>query len=135
MTEESEGGSFKLISSVVSTIGGQLPWILNALGVHSISIYQPAIYEGKQLFLIVPIGVGIFATWLVVIRSANMAWVFAAFVLLAILVYWLHGFPTMSPVHPANWILSYCLPALVFPMIVRLVIDTWRPSGTANPRL
>src|SRR5713226_8076481 len=105
-------GLEKAIAAAFALLG-QAPWITTITGVYPISLYQPSIYRGKELFLLVPIMVGVIATWAVVLSRKAMWVVFLAFLLVSSFVYWAYEtFPPLSPIHPINWILSYCAFAL-----------------------
>src|SRR5712691_7942332 len=49
-------------------------------------------------------------------------WVGLLFFTVVGFVYWAFGFPTLSPIHPINWIASYCAFALFVALLARLVI-------------
>jgi hypothetical protein len=114
----------KWVAASISTVLGQLPSIATLTGIHPVSLYQPAIYQGKELFLLVPFMVGLFATWSV-LRWAKAMWVvFLIFLILAAFVYYVYeNYGPLSPVHPINWILSYCAFALCVAALTRLTTD------------
>jgi hypothetical protein len=110
--------------ALISTALGQVPWVTTVTGVYSLSLYQPSIYQGKELFLLVPLMVGLFATW-TVLRWPNAMWVvLAIFFALTGFVYWVYDtYGALSPIHPINWILSYCAFALFVAALTRVAID------------
>jgi hypothetical protein len=49
------------------------------------------------------------------------------FLLLVTFVYWAYdNFGALSPIHPINWLLSYCTFALFMAALARLVIDAFK---------
>ncbi|HWN52573.1 MAG TPA: hypothetical protein VNO18_22595 [Xanthobacteraceae bacterium] len=110
--------------AVASALIGQAPWITTITGVYPLSLYQPSIYHGIELFLLVPVMVGVFFTWTVVRWQNSMWWVFGIFLLLSGFVYWAHEtLPPVNPFHPINWILSYCAFALFVAALSRAAMD------------
>lgn len=106
------------------TVIGQLPTLATFTGVHPISLYQPAIYHDKEYFLLVPVMVGLFATWCVLRWPKAMWAVLAIFLMLTSVVYYVYdNLGPLSPVHPINWVLSYCVFALCLAALTRLTID------------
>jgi hypothetical protein len=110
--------------SLIFTCLGQLPSFGIATGAYSLSLYQPSIYQGKEPFLLVPLMVGLFATW-TSLRWENAIWVIMTiFLLLSAFVYWVYdSFGPLSPIHAINWILSYCAVGLFTATLPRVVID------------
>lgn len=99
---------------------------ISLAGYNQLSIYQnPSIYQGYELFLLGPVGIGIFASWAVLkFDKFGMLIVFVCFLLSFILVVFIYEhYPTESKIHTYNWVLSYCLPALALAMLGRLIID------------
>jgi hypothetical protein len=113
--------------ALASTVLGQLPWITTLTDAYSLSLYQPSIYQGKEPFLLLPLTVGLFATW-TVLRWRNAMWVILViFLLLMGFVYWVYdSFGPLSPIHPINWILSYCAFALFVAMLAGVAIEAVR---------
>lgn len=118
------GRTYTIISTAISTLLGQLPWLTTVTGTYSISLYQPSIYHGKEPFLLVPLMVSVIATWSV-LQWRNAMWIILAiFFVIVGFVYWIHtSFGPLSPIHQINWILSYCAFALFVAALVRLVVD------------
>src|SRR5256885_16305997 len=48
---------------IISAALGQVPSATTVAGVYSLSLYQPSIYHGKEPFLLIPLMVGLIATW------------------------------------------------------------------------
>jgi hypothetical protein len=115
------------VVAVISGVLGQAPWIATLTTTHSPSLYQPSIYRGKELFLLLPLMVGVFATW-AVLRWRNTMWfILVIFLLLVTFVYWAYdNFGPLSPIHPINWLLFYCTFALFMAALARLVIDVFK---------
>jgi hypothetical protein len=112
------------VFAVVSTLVGQLPGIGIVTGLYSASLYQPSIYHGKEPFLLVPLMVGLFATWAVLQWQKAMWVVLLLFLALATIVYWIYDdFSPLSPLHPINWILSYSTFALFVAALTRVILD------------
>src|ERR1700719_4425194 len=109
---------------IITTVLGQAPWIATITGAYPLSLYQPAIYRGKELFLVVPVMVAIVATWAAV-KSIGATWaIFVIFLVVVGLVYWIYtSAPTLDPIHTVNWILFYCAFALLFAALTRLIVD------------
>jgi hypothetical protein len=113
------------IIAVITAIAGQLPWVVTITGAYPLSLYQPSIYRGKELFLIVPAMIAIAATWAVLTYPRRAMWIiFVIFLFVVALVYWMYqGLPTTSPFHFVNWILFYCAFALLFAALTRFIVD------------
>jgi hypothetical protein len=110
--------------SLASTVLGQVPWFTTVTGLYSCSLYQPSIYHGKEPFLLVPFMVGLVASWASV-RWPNAIWVIVTvFFLMSAFIYWVYdSFGPLSPIHPINWILSYCAFALFVATLARVALD------------
>jgi hypothetical protein len=110
--------------TLVSSVLGQVPSIATVAGIHSFSLYQPSIYHGKELFLLFPAMTGLFASWSI-FRWRNAMWVvLAIFVPLAGFVYLAYdSYGPLSPIHPVNWILSYCAFSLFIAALAGVTMD------------
>lgn len=117
-------GNLDKFLGVGSAVLGQAPWIATVSGIYSFSLYQPAIYRGKELFLLIPLMVGLFSTWCVVRWHQAMWVVLVLFIMLCIFVYWAYEtYPPLSAIHPINWVLSYCAFALFVAVLLRATMD------------
>jgi len=117
-------GIVEKVVGVVSALLGQAPWITTITGTYPISLYQPSIYHGKELFLLVPMMTAVISTWAVMLWRWVMWVIFCVFIILAILIYWMYSsFSVLSPVHPINWVLSYCAFALFVAALARAAVD------------
>src|ERR1700682_1127152 len=113
------------LTAMVSWVLGQLPVVASLLGVTVLSIYQnPSIYHGKELFLIGPFFVGVVSTWLVFRYERFGIWVaIALFVVVFVTVFWVYEeFPPGDKIHGYNWVLSYCVPAILLAIMGRAFI-------------
>jgi hypothetical protein len=118
------------IAAAASAVIAQIPWLATVTGTYNISLYQPAIYRGKELFLVAPLMVAVMAVWCVLRYRGAMWGIFVAFCLMLALVYWIYtSFPVESPLHAANWILSYCVFALFVAALGNLLISFRRETG------
>lgn len=113
------------IVAALSWVFGQLPLLGAWLGYNQLLIYQPSIYEGHELFFIGPIVVGIFATWIAFnFNRSGMIVIFCTFLVLFVIVFFIYDyFPPDAKVHTYNFFLFYCLPALGFALLGRLVVE------------
>ncbi len=129
MKEELIKGAITLVTG----IAGQAPWISTVTGLYPLSLYQPLIYRGQEWFLIIPLMVGVVGTIAVLISlSRALCVIVPVFLILAGIVYWIFvSFPVGSPLHPINWILSYCLWALLFAAIAGLALMVQRAWSAA----
>jgi hypothetical protein len=111
-------------AGIVSALLSQAPWVTTVTGAYRISLYQPAIYRGKELFLVIPLMVTVVGTWLVM-RDRRMMWYISiTFLVLAIFVYATYvTFPPLHWIHPINWILSYCAFGLFSAALCRACVD------------
>lgn len=127
MTIHSEGrsnGKAEAYLKIVSIFVSQIPAAITITDVYRLSLYQPSIYYGKEPFLLFPFMCALFSIWLVMRDHRAMYFVFLLFCILAIAVYWIYdSAPLSSPLHPINWILSYCAFALVIAVATRLVAE------------
>jgi len=115
----------KLIA-VASAVVGQAPWVSTIFG-YPLSLYGPSIYHGKEFFLLIPLTVGVFATWSVILWRGAMWIVGILFLAIAAAVYWIfETLPASSPYHSINWIASYCAFALFVASLARALIDIVR---------
>jgi hypothetical protein len=112
------------VAAAISAVTAQVPWITTVSGWYSISLYQPSIYRGKELFLIAPLMVAVMAVWSL-LNFRNAIWgVFVAFCITFAFVYWVYtSFPPENPIHAINWVLSYCLFALFVAALGKLVVS------------
>jgi hypothetical protein len=108
-----------------SAILGQAPGAIAAISKYNVSIYQPAIYKGSEYLLVVPLAVGIVATWFAHKFSAIAMWVLLPLTLvLAAAVYYVYtNFEATDRIHQLNWALSYCVAALVAAILYRFLVD------------
>jgi hypothetical protein len=115
----------KTIAGFVAFLLSQIP-SLDAIfksGIVPFSIYQPLIYDGRQLFLIIPAAVALGSIlWIETSRRAFLS-IFVIFMILGIsvLAIW-NYFPPQSPIHFYNWILWYCLIALFLALLLRVYL-------------
>jgi hypothetical protein len=116
---------FEKTIGTVMTIGGQVPGAVAAFTKYNISIYQPSVYKDYEFLLILPLAVGVFATWFAYKYSAIAMWLLLpTFLALFGVVYWIfENFDTSSRVHTFNWALSYCVLAVFAAMLYRLLAD------------
>jgi hypothetical protein len=124
----------------VSWIAGQPPWvaswILSHFGLKQFSLYQNlSIYQGNELFIIVPIVVGLFATWIAFrIDTYGMILVLMCFIILTVVVIYIRDhYPDNDKIHSYNWFLFYCLPALGGAIAGRLLIFLWNYISATAP--
>jgi hypothetical protein len=103
---------------------GMLPPALTGFGLYPLSpLYQPAIYEHKEPFLIIPGMVAVFASWCIILKPWSMIPIFVISLALSALVYYFYvTLDDASPINPVNWILSYCVFALAVAMFGGLLI-------------
>jgi hypothetical protein len=110
--------------TIVASILGQAPWITTITGAYRISLYQPAVYHGKEPFLLVPCMVAVISTWQVMRRASAMWVIFVSFLVLAGVVYYVYdSYPVLHWIHPVNWIASYCAFALFVAALSRVAVD------------
>jgi hypothetical protein len=118
-----------VFEAIVSIILGQLPSALVLLTGEP-SLYQPGIYYGLKPFLVVPLMVGVVATWSVIHWKPAMWTNFGVFTVLAVIIFYIYKTqPPSHWLHPVNWILSYSAFALLIAAFMRFVFDTiksWR---------
>jgi hypothetical protein len=113
-------GFFDLLTFVLS----QLPSIGIVFGYDQFSLYQPAFYREEKPFLLIPLMVGLFATWKVMRDHRAMYLIFPIFLCLATINYVILKFvPPTNGLHSANWILSYCTFALFVAAAMRFVAE------------
>jgi hypothetical protein len=115
---------FEKVIALATAALGQAPWVTTITGAYPLSLYQPGVYHGKELFLAVPIMVAIVASW-AVMRWRQLMWaIFAIFIVVAVCVYWIFDtFPVTDPIHAINWVLSYCAFALLVAALGGLAMD------------
>jgi hypothetical protein len=117
------------VIAFIGGLAGQLPSFMTVTGWFPLSLYQPLIYRGKEWFLLIPLVLGVLATCSVIRWGSAKFVVGGLGIILAIFVYWaLVFFPVSSPMHPINWILSYCVIALGVAAITGGLIDRVRPT-------
>lgn len=110
------------VISFVSIVLGQVPGVLNFFNIYP--LYQRSIYQGRELFLILPLVVGIFATWLVMKHPKAMAVIFVvAFVGFCVSFGIFEFVDVLSPMHTVNWLLFFSSCALAAAVITRSVAE------------
>ena len=110
----------------LTTIAGQLPGAITAISKYDqFSLYQPAIYRGSEPLLIIPLAVGLVATWFAHKFAAIAMWVLLPLLLaLAAVVYFVFtSFDATDRIHQLNWALSYCVVALFAAILYRFLVD------------
>jgi hypothetical protein len=119
---------------IVSLVIGQMPWIVTMLTTYPLSLYQPSIYRGKELFLLIPLMAGVFSTWSVLLWQRAMWAVLALFILSSIFVYSIYE--TAAPpseLHFVSWIVSYCAFAFFVAVLLRTIIDATKGNDNQTP--
>jgi hypothetical protein len=113
------------IYAFVSFVIGQVPSVLVVFDLpYRLSLYHPGIYRGLQSFLLLPVMVGFFATWLVMRSHRAMYVIFACFVILIAIIFYIYRWIDLSSeAHPVNWILFYCAFALLIAALSRFVAE------------
>jgi hypothetical protein len=134
----SEGprASIETVITVVTALLGMLPPALTATGVYPLSLYQPVVYNHKEYFLVIPVIVALVAAWSILHypRSKTVVAVLSGTaVVLALLVWYLfEAYPATHPVHPFNWVLSYCVVAIVLALLGSVVIAFTPAKGISG---
>jgi hypothetical protein len=72
MTGDTPNKNLERIWTALSSILAQVPWLTTVTGTYPVSLYQPSIYHGKELFLLAPLMVSVVATWAVIQWRAAM---------------------------------------------------------------
>jgi len=103
-----------VFASVVAFVASQAPLAsILTTGYDPFSIYQPAIYEGYQWFLLIPAVVSLAAIYWVETSKRAFLWLFIIFLTMGIVVMILYKyFAPRSEVHLWNWLLWNCLIAI-----------------------
>jgi hypothetical protein len=78
-----------------------------------------------EFLLIVPLGVGLVATWFAHKYSAIAMWVLLPLMIaLSAVVYFIFtSFDATASIHHLNWALSYCVVALFAAILYRFLVD------------
>jgi hypothetical protein len=120
--------------ALAAAVIGQAPWITTVTGMYPISIYQPAIYLDIKPFLLIPLALGVFSTWIAVIYKRSIWCLVGIFLALSAFVYWIFvTFPPLSTIHPINWIFSYVAFALFVAILCRALIDLLELAKGTEP--
>jgi len=117
----------KVIGTVMMILG-QIPGVISVATKYntSTSLYQPSVYRDWEPLLLIPLGVGIAATWFAHKFSAIAMWIlFPLMLALAGVVWFLFRFEVNSQLHVFNWALSYCVVAIFAAILYRFVIDVF----------
>jgi FtsH-binding integral membrane protein len=115
--------NFDKVFGVAQLVLAQVPGLVSGFTQYRLSIYQPAIYKGHEAYLILPLFVGLVATWSVMQYKRRAMWALVPiFVVLMITVISIYStVDVFSGVHALNWALSYCLVAVFFAFLYGVV--------------
>src|SRR5712664_1246929 len=125
MAGDQTGDPLKTIEKVIGLFCGvvsQIPAGSVAVAGHPLSLYQPLIYEGKELFLLIPVVLAVFSVWLGLRNTKGILVLLVLTLTLAGLVWWIYdGFPASHRIHAVNWLLSYCVLSLASGVVAGVV--------------